>query len=1029
MKLSYAALHCLSHYSFLRGSSSPHALLRQAAAYGYHAVAITDECSVSGAVRAHIAAKEFGVKLIVGAEFALADAPAVERLILLAQSREGYGNLCEFITHARRSAPKGRYRLTVADLAMPLADCLAIVVPNATHADCAAGVLQVAAHFAERCWLGIAMSYGADDEGHRMALDALSAQTKLPLLACETILFAARDAKPLHDVMSAVRLKKTVAELGTEALAHAEHAMKPVAQLSKRYRPPELAQTFAAASRCRFSLDELRYEYPREVVPEGESPASYLRKMTYEGAARRYAGTEVPESARTQIEKELALIGELNYEAYFLTIFDLVREARKRRILCQGRGSAANSIVCYCLGITEVGPERTKLLFERFISRERNEPPDIDVDFEHERREEMMQYIFEKYGRERTALTAAVNMYRTKGALRDVGKAMGLNLSQVDALAKSTAWWDGHEIAPERLREAGFDPEHPLLQTVLALTRELILCPRHLSQHCGGFVIARDKLTRLVPIENAAMADRTVIQWDKDDLDDLGLLKVDVLALGMLTAIRKTLDLIGNWRGKPLQMQDIAEGNEATYRMICEADTVGVFQIESRAQMSMLPRLKPQNFYDLVIEVAIVRPGPIQGGMVHPYLRRRNREEAVTYPSEAIKEVLVRTLGVPIFQEQVMQISIVAAGFSPGEADELRRAMAAWKHKGDLGRFHDKLVGGMLKNGYALEFAERIFEQMKGFGEYGFPESHAASFALLVYVSCWLKRHHPAAFTCGLLNAQPLGFYSPSQLVQDAQRHGVVVRPVDVCVSEVDSTLEGDPAAAPVLRLGLRMVRGLATETAERIAQARRKQAFADTADLKRRAALSSAEIAALAAADAFATLSGHRREALWEALGVDDDTKLFHAPQERSQASLFPPTEAANVFEDYRTVGLTLRKHPIALLRAQLDKLRISTAEQVRHARNGQLIRAAGLVTCRQRPGTAKGTTFVTLEDETGYVNVVVWPRLVERQRKELLFSRLMVVAGHVEQQGEVVHLIAGRLIDRSALLGTLDFDSRDFH
>ncbi|MBI3716497.1 MAG: error-prone DNA polymerase [Betaproteobacteria bacterium] len=1029
MRLAYAALHCLSHYSFLRGSSSPRALIERAKALAYHAVAITDECSVSGAVRAHVAAKELDIKLIVGAEFALADAPAIDRLILLAQNREGYGNLCEFITQGRRSAPKGRYHLRLADLEMALDDCLVLIVPRLEHADCAEQAARVAAHFAQRCWLGAEMAYGPDDEARQSALDALAVRLQLPLVACEPVLFAGRDAKPLHDVMTAVRLKKTVAELGSDAPAHAEHAMKPVPQLSRRYRAAELAQTYMVAERCDFSLSELRYEYPREVVPEGESPASFLRKTTYEGAAKRYGDASLPATACEQIEKELTLISELNYEAYFLTIFDLVREARKRNILCQGRGSAANSIVCYCLGITEVGPERTKLLFERFISRERNEPPDIDVDFEHERREEMMQYIFEKYGRERTALTAAVNMYRTKGALRDVGKAMGLTLSQVDALAKSTAWWDGHAIAPERLREAGFDPENPLLHAVLALAGQLILCPRHLSQHCGGFVIARDKLTRLVPIENAAMPERTVIQWDKDDLDDLGLLKVDVLSLGMLTAIRKTLDLIGDWRSEPLRMQDIREGDDATYRMIQQADTIGVFQIESRAQMSMLPRLKPENYYDLVIEVAIVRPGPIQGGMVHPYLRRRNKEEAVTYPSEAIKEVLVRTLGVPIFQEQVMQISIVAAGFTPGEADELRRAMAAWKHKGDLSRFHDKLVGGMVARDYDPKFAEAIFEQMKGFGEYGFPESHAASFALLAYVSSWLKCHHPAAFTCGLLNAQPLGFYTSSQLVQDAQRHGVEVRAVDVLISDAYSKLEGDRARMPALRLGLHMVKGLSKEAAERIVQARQQGEFADTADLKRRAVLTAAEIAALAAADAFATLTGHRREALWEALGVDDDTKLFHAPQERGQATLLAPTEAANVFEDYRTVGLTLRKHPVALLRAQLDRLRISTAEQVRQARNGQLIRAAGLVTCRQRPGTAKGTTFVTLEDETGYVNVVVWPRLVERQRKELLFSRLMVVAGHVEQQGEVVHLIAGRLIDRSALLGTLDFDSRDFH
>ncbi len=1030
MRLSYAALHCVSHYSFLRGSSSPGDLVRQAKSLGYHALAITDECSVSGAVRAHMAAKEAGIRLIIGSEFVLADAPAINRLILLAQSREGYGNMCEFITHGRRSALKGNYRLTLADLTMPLEECLAIIVPNVGHESCTATATDVAEHFRERCWLGAELTYGPDDEGRLLALRDLSAQTQLPILACERNFYADRSAKPLHDVMTAVRLKKTVAELGLDAPAHAEHGLKPIAQLIRRYPAELLTQTFVAASRCRFSLGELRYEYPREIIPEGESPESYLRKMTYEGAERRFSG-RLKEKDRKQIEKELGLIGKLQYEAYFLTIYDLVCEARRRGILCQGRGSAANSIVCYCLGITEVDPDRTKLLFERFISCERNEPPDIDVDFEHERREEMMQYVFDKYGRDRTALTAAVAMYRSKGAIRDVGKAMGLTLSQVDALSKSMAWWDDDKLAPQRLREAGFDPENPLLHTILALTRELLQTPRHLSQHCGGFVIARDKLTRLVPIENAAMPDRTVIQWDKDDLDDLRLLKVDVLALGMLTAIRKTLDLLSNRLGKALRMQDIAEGDKATYDMICRADTIGVFQIESRAQMSMLPRLRPENYYDLVIEVAIVRPGPIQGGMVHPYLKQRDakrRGETLVYPSPKLKKVLKRTLGIPIFQEQVMQISIEAADFTPGEADELRRAMAAWKHKGDLSRFHDKLVGGMLKNNYPLEFAERIFEQMKGFGEYGFPESHAASFALLVYVSCWLKCHHPAAFTCGLLNAQPLGFYSPSQLVDDVKRHGVTVRPVDVLISEVDSSLESNEQGEACIRLGLHMVKGLSKAAAMRIVYARQQQAICDAADLKRRAELSAKEIAALAAADAFANLTGHRREALWEALGLDEDTRLLHAPHDAVQPSLLPPTEADNIIQDYRTTGLTLRRHPLALLRPQLDKMRMSSAAGVRGARSGQLIRAAGIVTGRQHPQTAKGTTFVTLEDETGFVNVIVWARLAARQRRELLLSRLLAVAGRVERQGEVVHLVAGRLIDHSALLGELSFHSRNF-
>ena len=709
-----------------------------------------------------------------------------------------------------------------------------------------------------------------------------------------------------------------------------------------------------------------------------------------------------------------------------MTIYDIVKFARDEHILCQGRGSAANSAVCYCLGITEVNPDCTQVLFERFISRERNEPPDIDVDFEHERREEVIQYIYKKYGRDRTALTAAISTYRPKGAIRDVGKALGLTLSQVDTLSRTIVWWDGRTVAPDRLIEAGFDPEAPRIQMLMLMTEALIGFPRHLSQHSGGFVIARDKLTRLVPIENAAMPNRTVIQWDKDDLDALGLLKVDVLALGMLTAIRKALDLISDWSGKPIVMQDIAQDDPATYQMIQHADTIGVFQIESRAQMSMLPRLKPECFYDLVIEVAIVRPGPIQGGMVHPYLRRRNGE-AFVYPSKEVKAVLARTLGIPIFQEQVMQVAMVAAGFTAGEADKLRRAMAAWKRKGGLEKFRDKLIDGMRAHGYEEEFAGRLYKQIQGFGEYGFPESHAASFALLVYVSSWLKCHHPAAFTCGLLNSQPLGFYSPAQLVQDAQRHGVTVLPVDVMISDWDCVLAG--SENPQIRLGLRMVSHLGKAAAEQLVAARAQAPFIDIADLQRRAELSQQEIEALAFADALHTLIGHRRDALWQSLGLERDTKLFTAPADTDAATLIAPTEADDIFADFRTVGVTLRRHPLALLRPALIAQHIRSAEEVKNARSGQLIRTTGLVTCRQRPGTAKGTVFVTLEDETGYVNVVVWSHVAVRQRSPLVHAKLLFVAGRVERQGDVVHLIAGKLIDQTAMLGELDFSTREFH
>ena len=1023
-----AALHCLSNFSFLRGASHAEELVEQAAKLGYRAIAITDECSVSAVVRAHVAAKACAIKLIIGAEFALHDLPAIDRLILLAKNRKGYGDLCETITLARRAAPKGQYRLLATDLALEnFADCLAIIVPHLHHPELGTSLTTLAAKFPAACWLGAQISYGADDEGGWQILNDLSTRLALPVTLCEPVLFATADNKQLHDVLTAVRLKKPVAELGTDSLPHAECHLKPIHDVAQRYPLSALAASLAISSRCTFSLDELRHEYPRELVPEGDTPSSYLARLTYEGAARRYP-EGIPAKVGDLLARELALIAELNYEPFFLTIHDLVMFAIAKNILCQGRGSAANSAVCYCLHITAVDPAKIDVLFARFISKSRNEPPDIDVDFEHERREEVMQYIYAKYGRERTALTAAVSTYRPKGAIRDVGKALGLTLSQVDALSKAIVWWDGRHIADERLREAGFDPEHPLMQILLVLTQQLIGFPRHLSQHSGGFVIAADKLTRMVPVENAAMAERTVIQWDKDDLDALGVLKVDVLALGMLTALRKTLDILGRWQGKALTMQDVPNDDADTYKMIQRADTIGVFQIESRAQMSMLPRLKPANYYDLVIEVAIVRPGPIQGGMVHPYLKRRNGEEPIHYPSDAVKRVLERTLGIPIFQEQVMQLAVVAAGFTDDEADKLRRAMAAWSRKGGLEPFQIKLTKGLLDNGYSQEFADRIYKQIQGFGEYGFPESHAASFALLVYVSCWLKCHHPAAFTCGLLNSQPLGFYSPAQLVVDAERHGVTVLPVDVMVSAVDCTLEGVGTSVQ-LRIGLRMIGSLHAEAALRIVHARDSAPFEDLADLTRRADLSAQDVSALAAADAFKTLIGHRREALWDALAVERDTRLFHAPTDGAIATLQPPTEADDIFTDYRTIGLTLRRHPLALLRPALDKLRNRTAIEVNHARHGQILRATGMVTCRQRPGTAKGTTFVTLEDETGAINVVVWSRLAEAQRKELVFSKLLCVAGHVERQGEVVHLIAGRLFDRTAMLGELEFSTREFH
>jgi error-prone DNA polymerase len=820
--------------------------------------------------------------------------------------------------------------------------------------------------------------------------------------------------------------------IGRDGVYHSssERHLRRRLQLASTYPTELLEAAVRIADRCNFQLDTLRYEYPAELVPAGHTAASYLRALTEAGLKWRFPeGT--PQNVRALVEHELALISELQYEHFFLTVYDVVSYARSKHILCQGRGSAANSVVCFSLGITEVDPARRNVLFERFISRERKEPPDIDVDFEHQRREEVIQYVYEKYGRARAAIAATVICYRPRSAVRDVGKALGLELGQVDRLAKSLAWWDSRHALPERLREAGFDPESAVMIHLVELVTTLIGFPRHLSQHVGGFVISRGPLAELVPIENAAMPDRSVIQWDKDDLDALELLKVDVLALGMLSVIRRALEFVDPDRKPAVTMAAIVNRGDdpEVFRMIQRADTIGVFQIESRAQMSMLPRLKPQEFYDLVIEIAIVRPGPIQGGMVHPYLRRKQGLEPESYPSEAVRKVLERTLGVPIFQEQVMQLAMVAAGFTAGEADQLRRAMAAWKRKGGLEPFEVRLREGMLKNGYTEEFAARVFSQICGFGEYGFPESHSASFALLAYVSAWIKHYEPAAFLGALLNSQPMGFYSPSVLVQDAQRHGVEVRPVDVMVSTPDCTLEHGPTM-PAVRLGLRMIKGITEAGAKRIATARAERSFDDVRDLARRAALNRRDLAYLAASGALATLAGHRRNAHWAVAGATTEAHLLRdAPVQEMLPLLQPPNEGENLVADYRSLGLTLGRHPLALLRKRLQRMRLASAEELKAMPNGRPARTAGIVTCRQRPGTAEGIIFVTLEDETGYTNVVVWNDLVERQRKELLGARLLGVEGYMQKEGGVVHLVARRLLDHSPLLGRLLTESRDFH
>ncbi|MEK6747993.1 MAG: error-prone DNA polymerase [Pseudomonadota bacterium] len=1016
----YAELHCLSNFTFLRGASQPAELVAQAAALDYRALALTDECSVAGVVRAHVAAKDCGLHLIIGAEFCLQDGPT---LIALATHRAGYARLCSLITQGRRRALKGNYTLTREDVRDSLAGCVILLpVRVGTHDD---EVAFCAHTFSDRLWLAATFLHDGFDHLLRARCSDLAMRFKLPVTAAGNVHMHSTQRAPLHDCLTALRLGTTVQEAGFALHANAQRYLRPRDTLATLYPSPWLAESVRIADRCQFSLDELRYEYPQELVPPELTPTQHLRALTEAGALRRWP-QGAPDKARALIEHELKIIAEIRYEPYFLTVHDIVHFARSQRILCQGRGSAANSAVCYCLGITEVDPARLEMLFERFLSKERGEPPDIDVDFENARREEVIQYVYRKYGRDRAALAATVITYRRRSAVRDIGKALGLDVQQIDRVAKIAGGWDMRGIQPAHLQEAGLNANLPLLQHFLTLSNEIIGFPRHLSQHVGGFVIAAGLLCELVPVENAAMPERTIIQWDKDDLEALGLLKVDVLALGMLTAIQRTLGYIGARDKRDFTLADIPAEDPLVYTMIQRADTIGVFQIESRAQMAMLPRLRPKNFYDLVIEVSIVRPGPIQGDMVHPYLRRRNGLEAVTYPSLAIQQVLERTLGVPIFQEQVIKLAMVAAGFSAGEADQLRRAMAAWKRKGGLEPFEKKLIDGMRTRGYDEDFAHRVFEQIKGFGEYGFPESHAASFALLAYASAWLKYYEPAAFCCALINSQPMGFYTADQLLQDARRHHVTVLPVDVCHSDWDCTL----TKTGELRLGLRLVKGLTHTGAQTLMQRRARAPWTTFDDLQQRAQLSKRDLQCLAEADALATLSGHRHLARWQAYGDEKPAPIFsRIPQQEELPWLPAPTEGREIADDYRHVGLTLRRHPVALLRPRLHKQRIHSAADIKHIPHGRAVRVAGLVIGRQRPGTASGVTFVTLEDETGMTNVVVWRTLAERQKRELLTAQLLIVHGVVERAGAVVHVIAGRLRDASAWLGDLVIDSRDFH
>jgi len=1014
MTPEYAELHCLTNFTFLRGASHPAELVARAKELGYTALAITDECSMSGIVRAHTAAKEAGLKIIIGSEFRLTDGT---HLVALAMDRGGYGNLCELITLGRRRAEKGTYQLGREDFAAGLPGCLVLWVPGKKPTQATADWMRET--FSTRCWCAVELLLSQGDRKRLATLKGLG----LPLVAAGDVHMHVHERRSLQDTVTAVRLRKSILEARSQLYPNGERHLRPRERLARIYPPELMAETLKIAECCTFSLDQIDYQYPKELVPEGETPTTWLRRLTEEGTKHRWP-QGIPDKAKNQIEHELRLIAELKYEPYFLTVHDIVRFARSKGILCQGRGSAANSAVCFCLGITELDPARMNLLFERFVSKERHEPPDIDVDFEHQRREEIIQYIYGKYGRDRAAITATLITYQPKSAVRDVAKALGLSEAQADRLAGVYEWWDASEVDPKKIREAGLDPESPLLKLLAQLVQTLLGFPRHLSQHVGGFVISHTPLCRLVPIENAAMEDRTVIQWDKDDLDALGLLKVDVLALGMLTALKRMLMSINDIRGKDYSLATLPAEDPEVYAMVSKADTVGTFQIESRAQMVMLPVLKPREYYDLVTVIALIRPGPIVGGMVHPYLRRRRGEEPVTYPSEAVKAVLGRTFGVPVFQEQVMQLAVVAAGFTPGEADQLRRAMAAWRRTGDLGKFEVKLTNGLHEHGYSQEFAAQIGQQIKGFGEYGFPESHAASFALLAYASAWFKRHEPAAFLSALLNSQPMGFYAAAQLTQDARRHGVEIRPVDVNRSEWDCTLE--PAGAqPAVRLGLRMVSGLSEDVGRKIAASR---PFEDAISLARRTGADRFDFKCLASAGALSQLAGNRHQSYWAALGVEEAWGLGDAPLLEAQPLLVKPTEGQDIAADYASVGLTLRRHPLALLREQLTRRRVIPADQLANAPDEAPVKVAGLVTHRQRPGSAKGVTFVTLEDETGQANIIVWKKLGEKQRRPLLRAHLMAVTGKVQRDGDVVQVLARNLEDYTSLLGRLRTESRDF-
>jgi error-prone DNA polymerase len=1025
--MSYAELQVTSHFSFLRGVSSAEELFATAAIVGIKAIAVVDRNSLAGIVRAYEASRVTGVRLIVGCRLDLEDFPSV---LVYPTDRASYGRLCRLLTVGKARAGKGKCSLFIDDVAAWGEGLVAVLVTDKPSDRLPDHLQRVKAIFGDRVYCALTRRFRPDDAAHLHDIATMAWQARVPTVVTGDVLYHEPGRRMLQDVVTCIRLKTTIDKAGFLKEKHADRFLKQPAEMERLFRryPEAVARTLEIAERCRFSLEELTYSYPTEVLHDGLSAQDRLEKLTWEGAGQRYP-EGVPDNVAMQLRHELGLIERLQYAPYFLTVDTIVRFARSKGILCQGRGSAANSAVCYVLGVTSIDPVRQGLLFERFVSEERREPPDIDVDFEHERREEVIQWIYETYGRTRSALTSTVTRYRARGAIREVGKALGIPEDVTGALARITWGWSEDGVSDRELKELNLNLSDRRLRLTLDLARELMGTPRHLSQHPGGFVLTLDRLDELVPIEPAAMDNRQVIEWDKDDIEALKFMKVDVLGLGMLGCMRRAFDLLRSSKNIDLNLATIPSEDPATYEMIRKADTVGVFQIESRAQMSMLPRMAPKRFYDLVIEVAIVRPGPIQGDMVHPYLRRREGKEAVEFPKPELEKVLGKTLGVPLFQEQAMQVAMVAAGFSASEADQLRRAMATFKFTGGVNKFKDKLIQGMIDNGYDIEFANRTFRQLEGFGSYGFPESHAASFALIAYASSWMKCHHPDVFCAAILNAQPMGFYEPSQLVRDARSHGVEIRPIDANRSAWDCTLEETGGKYHAVRLGLRMTRGLSEKDGNSLVAARSVRLYQTIPELARRSGLGTGALVRLAKADAFAAFGHSRRQASWAIKGLRDETlPLFEAAEQRAQeiipeqieedVSLPAMTRGREVVEDYRSHGLSLRPHPLSFLRRELAVREISPCSALRNAKDGSRITVSGLVMVRQRPGSAKGVMFITLEDETDIANLIIWPSLFDKQRRVILGAQMLACRGKVQAANGVIHVIAEHLMDQSGLL-----------